>query len=349
KGFKDASRLLQNLTAAVGRPVRLGSASVLVSARLGRELRTTGLPVGNARWQRRNRADFVVTHDVDADTEGSVAIETGCGKPGKKVVMQDASFTNDSNSIVHRKVALFFSQYRWGLLSEQPVGSPIETGPDGELRVSACSAELRVRLAAADGSSTCEFDVNSRRTSRGCAPKLSESQPDGPLASFMFAPFHRAVNRFCDARSKEPQLQHNGMVDSLMNRQCDGLSAAEVLRNHRDFWGTPEGTQPAPGDISFDVVAEKSNRRVVVVMDVSGSMSGNRLTMMKSAVSQFLMEILEDGSECALISFKRQHQLLSGFTIIRSRENRENLSRLVEALNASGSTCIAGAVSAAAS
>uniref|UniRef100_A0A1I8GJS2 VWFA domain-containing protein n=1 Tax=Macrostomum lignano TaxID=282301 RepID=A0A1I8GJS2_9PLAT len=348
-GFNAASRLLQNLTTAVGRPMRLGSASVLVSARLGRELRAAGLPVGDARWQRRNRADFVVTHDVDADTEGSVAMETGCGKPGKKVVMQDASFTNDSNSIVHRKVALFFSQYRWGLLSEQPVGSPIETGPDGELRVSACSAELRVRLAAADGSSTCEFDVNSRRTSRGCAPKLSESQPDGPLASFMFAPFHRAVNRFCDARSKEPQLQHNGMVDSLMNRQCDGLSAAEVLRNHRDFWGTPDGTRPAPGDISFDVVAEKSNRRVVVVMDTSGSMSGLRIAMMISAVNQFLLEIIEDGSECALISFTNRHSVLSNFVSIQSRRDRERLSSLVSRLHANGGTCIGGAVSAAAS
>uniref|UniRef100_A0A1I8GWG2 VWFA domain-containing protein n=1 Tax=Macrostomum lignano TaxID=282301 RepID=A0A1I8GWG2_9PLAT len=344
-GFNAASRLLQNLTTAVGRPMRLGSASVLVSARLGRELRTAGLRVGDAGGSAGTEPTSLSPTTSTPIPRARSPWRSDAASPARKSSCRMRASRMTQTALV----ALFFSQYRWGLLSEQPVGSPIETGPDGELRVSACSAELRVRLAAADGSSTCEFDVNSRRTSRGCAPKLSESQPDGPLASFMFAPFHRAVNRFCDARSKEPQLQHNGMVDSLMNRQCDGLSAAEVLRNHRDFWGTPDGTRPAPGDISFDVVAEKSNRRVVVVMDTSGSMSGLRIAMMISAVNQFLLEIIEDGSECALISFTNRHSVLSNFVSIQSRRDRERLSSLVSRLHANGGTCIGGAVSAAAS
>ncbi|MCM3880609.1 MAG: VWA domain-containing protein [Vicinamibacterales bacterium] len=93
-------------------------------------------------------------------------------------------------------------------------------------------------------------------------------------------------------------------------------------------------------------VSHFSNERVPVslgiVLDTSGSMTGEKLEYAQSAINRFLTELLDPQDEIFLIRFQSYPDLLQDWTVDRTR-----LSRVVSRLNAGGGTAMYDAVAEA--
>uniref|UniRef100_A0A1I8J7Q7 VWFA domain-containing protein n=1 Tax=Macrostomum lignano TaxID=282301 RepID=A0A1I8J7Q7_9PLAT len=348
--LREASDILEKLTHNVGRRLGFGEVSVLLPHSLGEklaELNDSRLQLHPATWQRRENADFVVSPDIKESDEG-VVNERVCGVQAEKVKLSTKSL--ESSNIyrsVARTMALYFSQFRWGLFSEAPLGDPIQKNKDPFNRVlsrlPSCNPDLQVKLEVASGSQTghsCKFGEPN------CKIVVTEPAYSN-AASFLFAPYRAGVTRFCDADFKvsDPRHRHNKDAENLHNMNCHRRSAAEVIRDHEDFLRPINSATTMNSNFNVRLVVEPKRRRLVIVMDTSGSMgSDNRMQSLIGAVNHYIAFTLETGSECALISFTGNPTVLQNFILVDSPAVRRQLMQSVSNLTTKGWTCIGKAV-----
>uniref|UniRef100_A0A1I8HCL2 VWFA domain-containing protein n=1 Tax=Macrostomum lignano TaxID=282301 RepID=A0A1I8HCL2_9PLAT len=272
--LREASGILEKLTHNVGRRLGFGEVSVLLPHSLSEklaQLNHSRLQLHPATWQRPENADFVVSPDIKESDEGVVRDKFVCGAQAEKVQLS-TKILESSNAYRPRTMALYFSQFRWGLFSEAPPG-------DADFKVS------------------------------------------------------------------DPRHRHNKDADNLLNMNCNQRSAAEVIRDHEDFLRPINSATKMNSNFNVRLVVEPERRRVVIVMDISGSMgSDNRIQSLIGAVNHYIAFTLETGSECALISFTGNPTVLQNFILVDSPAVRRQLMQSVSNLTAGGGTCISGAV-----
>uniref|UniRef100_A0A1I8G1G6 VWFA domain-containing protein n=1 Tax=Macrostomum lignano TaxID=282301 RepID=A0A1I8G1G6_9PLAT len=348
--LREASDILEKLTHTVGRRLGFGEVSVLLPHSLGEklaELNNSRLQLYPATWQQPENADFVVSPDIKESDEG-VLNKSICGVQAKIVKLSTKSL---EASIVYRPVArtmaLYFSQFRWGLFSEAPLGDPIQKNKDPFNRVlprlASCNPDLQVKAEVASGNQTgrsCKFGEPN------CKIVVTEPAYSN-VASFLFAPYSAGVTRFCDADFKvsDPRHRHNKDAENLHNKYCHRRSAAEVIRDHEDFLRPINSATTMNSNFNVRLVVEPKRRRVVIVMDISGSMdTDNRLKSLIGAVNHYIAYTLETGSECALISFDHNATVLQNFILVDSPAVRRQLMQSVSNLTTKGWTCIGKAV-----
>src|SRR5690606_20288324 len=87
-----------------------------------------------------------------------------------------------------------------------------------------------------------------------------------------------------------------------------------------------------------DLDASGSSRSIGLVLDVSGSMQGNRIELAKSASARFLQQI-RDYEQAELVSFNSAPSLVQSFT-----KDRGSLVSSVLDLSADGGTNITDAL-----
>uniref|UniRef100_A0A1I8J5F0 VWFA domain-containing protein n=1 Tax=Macrostomum lignano TaxID=282301 RepID=A0A1I8J5F0_9PLAT len=139
--------------------------------------------------------------------------------------------------------------------------------------------------------------------------------------------------------------RHNKDAENLHNKYCHRRSAAEVIRDHEDFLRPINSATTMNSNFNVRLVVEPKRRRVVIVMDISGSMdTDNRLKSLIGAVNHYIAYTLETGSECALISFDHNATVLQNFILVDSPAVRRQLMQSVSNLTTKGWTCIGKAV-----
>ncbi|PAA50253.1 hypothetical protein BOX15_Mlig027128g1, partial [Macrostomum lignano] len=203
--LREASGILEKLTHNVGRRLGFGEVSVLLPHSLSEklaQLNHSRLQLHPATWQRPENADFVVSPDIKESDEGVVRDKFVCGAQAEKVQLS-TKILESSNAYRPRTMALYFSQFRWGLFSEAPPG-------DADFKVS------------------------------------------------------------------DPRHRHNKDADNLLNMNCNQRSAAEVIRDHEDFLRPINSATKMNSNFNVRLVVEPERRRVVIVMDISGSMGSVR-------------------------------------------------------------------------
>ncbi|PAA57397.1 hypothetical protein BOX15_Mlig028759g1 [Macrostomum lignano] len=347
--FQSVSDMIGELTEPVGRRLSFSDVSVLVPNQLGRQLAKISsemVQLHQATWERRDHADFHVSPDFYPADDGPVWEKPACGKPAKKIMLAAESLFNHT---IARDLTLHFSQYRWGLHSEAPLAGPTYKilTPEGEARhrVSSCSPDIRTNLLIASGpGSGLPCDFSDTRQRNRCRVVVAEPFSSS-AASFLFAPYSPGVFRFCDSdrHSSGPKRGHNKEADNLLNRYCGGRSAAEVIREHRDFQQISSAVS-TKSKINFRLVVEPDKQRVVIAMDMSGSMGHeSRFYNMIATVIHYLRFQLETGSECALIFFDIKANILHKLVKVDSAVIRERLVKSVMSLRPSGDTCIGAA------
>ncbi|KAI0219202.1 Calcium-activated chloride channel regulator 2, partial [Lamellibrachia satsuma] len=141
-----------------------------------------------------------------------------------------------------------------------------------------------------------------------------------------------AVWTFCDNDPSNPTTLHNDEAPNIHNDLCNGRSAWEVMRDHEDF---KDGNSPAidrsqKADPTFRIVQAK-NKRIVIVMDVSGSMSSKnnagvtRIDRLRQTVAEFLLKAVPTGYSVGLVIFSSSALTVASLTEITSESAREQL------------------------
>ncbi|XP_006812944.1 calcium-activated chloride channel regulator 4-like [Saccoglossus kowalevskii] len=130
------------------------------------------------------------------------------------------------------------------------------------------------------------------------------------------------------------------MAPNQQNIKCFQRSAWDVMSQSPDFI---DGNNPPRHvlDTTPDFIIVKSSPlRIVLVLDVSGSMSSNnRIGILESLATKFIKYTVPDGHFVGIVEFGSGATIKSYLTELGSNYTREYLSNLVPSYT-SGSTCI---------
>nr|XP_006824533.1 PREDICTED: calcium-activated chloride channel regulator 1-like [Saccoglossus kowalevskii] len=260
----------------------------------------------------------------------NVRVDKGAGTDNRPYTHQ--SVYAGSKVIVHE-----WGHLRWGLFDEYTVDedeSHFYFDANGELRPVACHPRIT-------GSNPCEDRGADELPLPDCVFHPNHAQPDDlPIkSSIMFAQWIDAVEEFCHDDPSDEYSYHNRMAPNRQNRICSGQSAWGVMLNHTDF---KDGNNPTRiiDDTTPNFIIKRSGvRRVVLVLDTSGSMDGDRIQRLHQSATYFIETRIEDGSFVGIVGFSSYAVIHSGITEIKYGFQRGEIASNVPQV-ASGATSI---------
>ncbi|KAK2180607.1 hypothetical protein NP493_436g02010 [Ridgeia piscesae] len=263
-----------------------------------------------------------------------------CGQPGdfmqipvgymltEKTVDFTREFGSPGRTIVHE-----WGHLRWGLRDEYPVdGYPqFYRDSDGKWAAVRCGKFMNGRLIGPRGEK-CLINRNTIQPPSNCHFE-ADTFDAGVEASIMSYHNVPGVWTFCDNDRNSPGTLHNDEAPSIHNQLCKGRSAWEVMRDHEDF---KDGNSPViessrKTNTTFRIVQAATNTRIVLVLDVSGSMnevltSGvTKLARMRQTATDFLLKAVPTGYSIGLVIFNDIVSISANLTEITSQSDREQL------------------------
>nr|XP_054755671.1 calcium-activated chloride channel regulator 1-like [Lytechinus pictus] len=287
-----------------------------------------------AQSQSYNRANVRI-HFGDESTDPKVVNHLSCGKEGNNLAMTTGYV--QSGTCHKMDIVRNWARLRWSLMPEHYTGDD-SSEPNyihnGTCEGTRCSRDLSGILADRDAE-VCQ------KNHEGKCPEDCIFQdvrcPDGSCSSLLFGSHcEEKIMKFCNKKD------HNLQAPNLQNKKC-GKSAWEVLYDSEDFQNEnnpsmPPGTNTEP---SFRILQPPSTRRVVLVLDISGSMNiENRFNKLIQAATIFIMDLVPAGSEVGLVSFHSYAESHADLREIRDGDSsREDLVKLLPS-STGGSTCI---------
>ncbi|XP_002730442.1 calcium-activated chloride channel regulator 1-like [Saccoglossus kowalevskii] len=273
-----------------------------------------------------------------------------CGEPGLYVHLTERWIKDEEYSwafwgdpgkvIVHE-----WAHLRWGVYDEYPTqdNEHFYYDENGHVQPTRCSE-------AVTGQS---FDIYSRgkecntnpsdgvMPSSGCRfiPDLEDNVATG---SYMYTSAIESMVTFCHNDAEDSKSRHNRLARNKHNKQCCYQSVWEVMLQHTDF---EEGDKPAV-DInvmpSFLVVQE-TELRIVLVLDISGSMDRNdRFELMIQASTKYIGYTVPRGTWIGIVEFDNTASILSYLIQIDDMETRQELIDLLPDGTGSGTSIGSG-------
>ncbi|XP_070377007.1 calcium-activated chloride channel regulator 1-like isoform X3 [Dermacentor albipictus] len=173
-----------------------------------------------------------------------------------------------------------------------------------------------------------------------CVVAITQPEQDPVESSIMFLPRLDNVKHFC--KSEQESHRHNNLAPNMHNEICNGESTWDVIRRNKDFMSLPPPNMSKPIVVQFDEIQQKpgTGLRAVLVLDISGSMKAHRrLETLKEAVDGFLLRLLDDFVQLAIVAFsttaKVQHRMMTV-----NHQTLKGFREAVKKLSPDGKTCI---------
>ncbi|KAI0230406.1 Calcium-activated chloride channel regulator 3A-1 [Lamellibrachia satsuma] len=261
-----------------------------------------------------------------------------CGQPGEFIQIPTMYMLGPVTTIVREfgfpgpTIVHEWGHLRWGLRDEYPVDDYPWFYHDSDHEVTAVKCGKYMKGSHVDYHTKKECTINSttKLPTRTCYFK-PDNNP-GVEASLMFYHNVTGVSTFCDNDPNNPDTLHNDEAPNIHNYLCNGRSAWEIMRDHEDF---RNGNSPAidisqKADPTFRIV-QATNRRIVVLMDVSGSMAEEvysgvtRLQRLRQTVAELLLKYIPKGYSVGLVAFNESTSIVAPLTEITSMSVREQL------------------------
>ncbi|XP_033120336.1 calcium-activated chloride channel regulator 1-like [Anneissia japonica] len=159
-------------------------------------------------------------------------------------------------------------------------------------------------------------------------------------ASIMYGQFIDTVNTFCHSDPSDPPGYHDVEAPHKHNTLCNYKSSWDVMLESADFKNG--NNPPLQGDVdttpTFRIV-QPTDRRVVLVLDTSGSMSGDRILQLYQASRHYLLYTIDKGSYVGIVEFSSSASVLSELVLIFNEVSRNRLVAKLP-MSANGGTAI---------
>nr|XP_006822464.1 PREDICTED: calcium-activated chloride channel regulator 1-like [Saccoglossus kowalevskii] len=222
-----------------------------------------------------------------------------------------------------------WAHLRWGVFDEYPTEEyeHFYYDENGHVQPSRCSeAVTGVSLDIYDGYKECNKDPSSGvLPDSGCRffPKLENNEATG---SYMYANYLDSVFTYCHSSDDLDQMaRHNRLARNKQNKQCCYDSAWDVMLDSDDF---AKEANP-PRDIlpdTFILVVQEVELRIVLVLDVSGSMDdNNRLDLLLQASTRYIGYTVPNATWIGIVEFSNDATILSELVQIVGVETRKEL------------------------
>ncbi|XP_030850208.1 calcium-activated chloride channel regulator 1-like [Strongylocentrotus purpuratus] len=293
-----------------------------------------------ARTETLQSANILVHNHTD--DEPFVENVVGCGNEGTLMHLTPAYILDRKDKFGNTGSVLVrtWGYYRWGLFKEHYDGDegtdPAYSISSGGTEGTRCSLKIKGNLVNPDPDTGCLSPFGYNPDCRF----VSEPGIQTATASLLFgtrgAHIH-SIEKFCGDDALDQDSLHNPLAPNLMNKLCNYRSAWSVMRNHTDFQAVvPPVSNTIP---EFEVLQLTSVRSVVLVLDISISMKGNRFDRMIQSATVYIMSAIPTGSKLGIVVFWSESQIRADLTDITDTALRQTL---VNALPPSptGSTCI---------
>ncbi|XP_070557795.1 calcium-activated chloride channel regulator 3A-1-like [Ptychodera flava] len=169
-------------------------------------------------------------------------------------------------------------------------------------------------------------------------PQLENNQATG---SYMHMSFLSSVVEFCHSDvTGDPLSLHNAMAPSQQNIQCSYRSAWDVMLESEDFKNDHNPARQVTDTTPTFRVVKSASLRIVLVLDVSGSMNdNNRISILNQGTRKYIRATVPDGNSVGIVSFSSSATITSYLKELKTLQDREDLANLLPT-TASGGTCI---------
>ncbi|ELU05048.1 hypothetical protein CAPTEDRAFT_196478 [Capitella teleta] len=230
----------------------------------------------------------------------------GCGIPGKWTHLTDGFFLNDSIPLymgaLEKVLVHEWGHLRFGVFDEYPL-SPNQNfyvTSAGMVESSRCSlANTGSIYTPSTGAAGCSETGSLPWES--CEFKDDEITGTG-YGSLMYRQFLPQITEFCDDDPNNAKTKHNPDAVTQHNTQCNGRSVWDVINSHEDFRNVNPAVNISDTKPVFRFVRARS-ARVVLVLDVSGSMGGQKLEKLQQGCYQFISSIASGCTSVGIVTF----------------------------------------------
>ncbi|XP_063058171.1 calcium-activated chloride channel regulator 3A-1-like [Engraulis encrasicolus] len=249
-----------------------------------------------AKTETYEKANVIISEPNEMYGDEPYTLQYGqCGQPGQYIHLTPNFLLNDTLIRVYGKRSKVlvheWGHLRWGLYDEYNEEQPFYRPSDGtEIRPTRCWTAVPKTLKVV---------------------AVSRTQTD-KLAL--------VVVEFCSDET------HNPEAPNRQNKMCDNRAALDVILNS----SVDAGTQPLSTPIS-DLppptvkIVQRKGRVACLILDVSGSMTGPRLKLMRQAATLFLEQVIEDTASVGIVQFESSPSVLKYLTKIDGQGSRKAL------------------------
>ncbi|XP_064470872.1 calcium-activated chloride channel regulator 1-like [Ornithodoros turicata] len=270
----------------------------------------------------------------------------GCGEPGEYIRLTPEfiiglntsttdTYGNPAYQLIHE-----WAHFRYGVFDEYAAPGdttyPTFYCDDGQIRINTCSRDIKFFPATASGDKCKLYD--DCKVSDDCIPYLDPSQALSAQSSIMFMPPMENIGHFCEAKGPR---RHNPTAPNKQNAICKGKSAWEVISSNDDFVLLAPPDLLKSTTVTFREIqqAPQCSGRYVLVLDVSGSMAGDSMKILKQATTAVLTNLFPDDIDVGIVSFSTQATIRKSITKLDSG-SRQDFAEVIQDLWAEGGTAI---------
>ncbi|XP_071482244.1 calcium-activated chloride channel regulator 1-like, partial [Diadema antillarum] len=260
----------------------------------------------------------------------------GCGQQGilthiSPAYISDKLYREKRFGPTESVLVRIWAYFRWGLFEEHYDAALSKAGvvpacdAGGRSIGARCSANIEGEVMWPDNTPCNYGDGNNIGYPTECRFVPVGGQNATSSLLFGTKDFHiPTINEFCDDDPESPNF-HNAEALNLQNKRCGNLAAWTVMREKtNDFENGPQvvtNTKPI-----FTVIQAPLSRSVVLVLDKSGSMSGNeRFIKVISASTEYIRNVIPLKSRLGIVYFDSSATVGAQLTPILDDQTRESL------------------------
>jgi len=291
-------------------------------------------------------------------------VQTGeCGEEGEYIQVTQNFLTQQvaqSDSVFGPAGRVFvyeWSRFRYGVFEEHGYpGDPLypmfylkqvgtEERPLVEVRPNFCTnTEPEGRTLEISGGH-CTNNPSTGLPDDDCI--FVASGPENLRSSVMAVPYLAGNDQWCDQTEAR---DHDDEIPTKQNAMCDGQSVMEVVMKHPDF----SGFQPRinlTGEVdttpTFKLIRPSATAAFSFVLDVSGSMDGDKISRMKQGVRSVMTSNIDyqKNTGIGVVSFSSSADIDHEVVPISTDGARDEIIDTVDNLRAGGSTSLGSGLS----
>ncbi|XP_071485117.1 calcium-activated chloride channel regulator 1-like [Diadema antillarum] len=291
---------------------------------------------GVAKTETLETAHVTVHSGSPRGDEPYVDNPFGCGQQGilthiSPAFISDKFYREEIFGPTESVLVRIWAYFRWGLFEEHYDAALSEAGvvpaydAGGRSIGTRCSANIEGEVMWPDYTPCNYRDGNNIGYPTECRFIPIRGQTVTSSLLFGTKDFHiPTINEFCDDDPESPNF-HNAEALNLQNKRCGNLAAWTVMREKTsDFDNGPQvvtNTKPI-----FTVIQAPLSRSVVIVLDKSGSMSGNeRFIKVISASTEYIRNVIPMKSRLGIVYFDSSASVGAELTRIVDDQTRESL------------------------
>ncbi|XP_067664856.1 calcium-activated chloride channel regulator 1-like isoform X2 [Haliotis asinina] len=271
-----------------------------------------------------------------------------CGDPGQYIhltpeyvmdapgIDREVNWGDPGRVVVHE-----FAHLRYGVFDEYGSGGDPQhpefyLSDKGRIMPTSCTTEFAWHFQNIHTGGPCKVNTTNNMPEDNCTFIVNENTSPA-IASIMFMQSMKNVTHFCESVPADPHRQHNPNAPNMHNKMCPGRGTWDVIKQHPDFrTSNPprllHNTRPTFAYLYntkgywFDGT-EKCGRRVVLLLDVSGSMKKNdRWFKQRQTADKFINDILPIGSNVGVVTFSDDAHEWTPMTPLRNEIIKKQVS-----------------------